>query len=387
MDSTFPWTAALSCCAAMILADGASAQIRHRYSFSGTGTVAMDSVGGANGSLLAGATLTGTGNVALDGTSAYVEMPVGLIAGLDAATFEVWYEWGSATISPWARLMDIGNNSGGPGAQGTGQTYLVLTPMAGGTLEHAGAVKTNPSGSSFKVYSGQTPSPTGLTHLAWTYDSMGDTMSIYVDGVLGGTVSVADNLTDIVEENNWLGRSQFVNDPYFNGTISEFRIYAGALTAPQVASSFSAGPDAGIPSNIGTSFCSATDNSSGFPGEISAWGQGLAAANDLTLRASNLPANQFGVFIVSRDQGFVPGPGSNGNLCVTGVIGIFSQPGQIKASGPGGEFEAAIDLTAIPQGGGSVAVLAGETWNFQTWHRDNVGTGSNFTNGVEIAFQ
>jgi hypothetical protein len=35
-----------------------------------------------------------------------------------------------------------------------------------------------------------------------------------------------------------------------------------------------------------------------------------------------------------------------------------------------------------------VAVLAGETWNFQAWYRDlNPTTTSNFTNAVSIAFQ
>ena len=47
-------------------------------------------------------------------------------------------------------------------------------------------------------------------------------------------------LTDI---NNWLGRSQW-NDPYFNGQFEEFRIYNGALTDLDIATSYAAGPDA-----------------------------------------------------------------------------------------------------------------------------------------------
>jgi hypothetical protein len=30
--------------------------------------------------------------------------------------------------------------------------------------------------------------------------------------------------------------------------------------------------------------------------------------------------------------------------------------------------------------------MAGQTWNFQAWHRDQVGLGSNFTDGLEIQF-
>jgi len=50
-----------------------------------------------------------------------------------------------------------------------------------------------------------------------------------------------------------------------------------------------------------------------------------------------------------------------------------------------------IDPTDLPQPTGSVAVAAGEIWQFQAWHRDT-GTGgggptSNFTNGVTMLFR
>jgi hypothetical protein len=50
-------------------------------------------------------------------------------------------------------------------------------------------------------------------------------------------------LSAINDVNNWLGRSQFNDDPYFKGMIHEFRIYKVALTQQQVAASFDAGPD------------------------------------------------------------------------------------------------------------------------------------------------
>jgi hypothetical protein len=34
---------------------------------------------------------------------------------------------------------------------------------------------------------------------------------------------------------NWIGRSQFANDPYFNGLVDDFRIYRGALSAMEIA--------------------------------------------------------------------------------------------------------------------------------------------------------
>ncbi|WP_408279392.1 LamG domain-containing protein [Paraburkholderia sediminicola] len=39
---------------------------------------------------------------------------------------------------------------------------------------------------------------------------------------------------------NWIGRSQFSADPYFNGLVDEFRIYRNALGAEQIAALISA---------------------------------------------------------------------------------------------------------------------------------------------------
>ena len=139
----------------------------------------------------------------------------------------------------------------------------------------------------------------------------------------------------------------------------------------------------------GTNYCSAAANSTGSIGTMSATGSTLASANDMTLTASGLPLGQFGIFVTSMSQGFVIGAGgtSNGNLCVAGSIGRYSAPGQIQSSGNTGSFSLALDLTATPQGSTFVSIAAGETWNFQAWYRDNVGLGSNFTDGYELEFQ
>ena len=47
-----------------------------------------------------------------------------------------------------------------------------------------------------------------------------------------------------------------------------------------------------------------------------------------------------------------------------------------------------LDLTSVPQPMGSVAVLGGETWNFQAWFRDSSmgASTSNFSDGLEMTF-
>ena len=90
---------------------------------------------------------------------------------------------------------------------------------------------------------------------------------------------------------------------------------------------------------------------------------------------------------LKRVQGFVPfPPGSQGNLCLGGGIGRHAK--QIGNSGPAGELFLELDLTALPRPNGTHPVVAGETWNFQCWFRDqNPGITSNFSDGIEIVFQ
>ena len=127
-------------------------------------------------------------------------------------------------------------------------------------------------------------------------------------------------------------------------------------------------------------------NSSGSPSAINVVGSPVVADNDLTLVAYDLPQNQFGMFIVSMTQSIVSAPNSNGFLCLGGTIGRFAEPSQLGFSGANGEFRLQVDLTAIPQGSGFVAIAPGETWTFQAWHRDTVGGGSDFTGAYEVTF-
>jgi hypothetical protein len=130
-------------------------------------------------------------------------------------------------------------------------------------------------------------------------------------------------------------------------------------------------------------------NSTGSSGTIRGAGSAVAANNGLTLIADNLPNNAFGYFLTSLTQGSTPQPGGSlGVLCLGGSIGRYVGPGQIKNTGATGSFELLLDLTQTPTPTGFVAVMAGETWNFQTWHRDSVGgtAVSNFTDALEVDF-
>ncbi|MCP3919009.1 MAG: PKD domain-containing protein, partial [bacterium] len=142
------------------------------------------------------------------------------------------------------------------------------------------------------------------------------------------------------------------------------------------------------PAVLGTNYCTATANSTGLPASIAATGSPYVFVNDVTLTATGLPPNEFGFFLSSPTQAFIPSPGnSSGNFClgVGSNLGRFN--GFVQNSGATGEFSLAIDLDEIPISVPPfvIALQAGDTWNFQAWFRD--GQTSNFTDGTEVVFQ
>ncbi len=216
---------------------GLPTTLRHRYSFSADYD-ATDSIGGAHGAFMGNAQSPG-GQLVLDGQSSYIEFPQGMLTNYDSITMEAWVtDNGSAG---WARIWDFGNSTGGAGTQ-----YLMMSlPSGGGNLRGCITITGGGAGEQIVEWLGNRPAAGTEAHVVWTADGAFQTGCLYVNGVLVGSNT---NLTLLPRDmghtyNNWLGRSQF-NDPYFIGSINEFRIYDGALTPLQVAVSAAAGPDA-----------------------------------------------------------------------------------------------------------------------------------------------
>jgi hypothetical protein len=83
-----------------------------------------------------------------------------------------------------------------------------------------------------------------MVEIALVIDDANNLMSLYTNGAFEGSVAYTDSLYMLNDVNNWLGRSQYVADPSFGGTLHEFRIYGAALSAAAIQASFVAGPDA-----------------------------------------------------------------------------------------------------------------------------------------------
>jgi hypothetical protein len=244
---------------------------RHRWSFTnaaGTGTngtVIPDSIGGAAGDAFIrtngaiNTTLTGTQITMPGGVSAtapYVDLPNGMLtARTGDATYEGWMTLNGT--QNWSRILDFGSsqaNAGNdvllPGGTGNGDEYIVLTAQVGGTqtqnrfgIRKFGVeTSTDPT---VPYQSGQE------FHWAVTY-RMGagpggvNQLSYYRNGSLTATVDTPHLLGAIKDNNNWLGRSNFMGDNNTQASYNEVRVYDGAMTAEDINASIAAGPDAAV---------------------------------------------------------------------------------------------------------------------------------------------
>lgn len=208
-----------------------SPKLTHRYSFT---VDATDSAGHADGILQGNATIR-DGQVHLNGTrGTYVNLPGGLIAGYSAVTFEFWASLG--TNRNWARVFDQGSTNGNAGQHDlyfcphSGRDFR-LTIMDPHPKEH---VVTIP---------GNLDNQTNL-HVACVLDPPSGFMGIYTNGVLAASRNDLVSLASVDTNYFFLGRSLFASDAPLNGSIDEFRIYDGALSAAAIAADFKNGPDA-----------------------------------------------------------------------------------------------------------------------------------------------
>ena len=205
--------------------------LMHRYSFT---TDASDSIGTANG-VLQGNAMINSGVVALDGVNSYVALPANIVTNYSAITMEAWVtDNGSAS---WARIWDFGSGT-------TAYMFLAL-PAGGGNLRGAYTTTGNGNEQILQWPGTGRPAAGQEAHIVWTTDGATRLGFLYVNGVPVAT-NAAMTLTPAslaATPNDWLGRSQFGGDPYFNGSIDEFRIYNIAISPSLVQLNFQNGPD------------------------------------------------------------------------------------------------------------------------------------------------
>jgi hypothetical protein len=234
---------------------GLRAAIRHRYSFDGMTKVVRDTVGMAD-AVVEGATLHGEGRLRLQpGTPAqYVALPGALLTGLDDVTIEVWVSW-EASADP-GQIFEFANDS--IAAEGNSLFSLLLRQITAGERDarvfylatmgehsahpHVGLLV--PGMREISLDATVALQPGRLTHLAVVSDLKQQRLRLFMHGTLNAEVALSIAPASLEDMYDWLGSSPNATDRNFSGSLHEFRIYAAALSAAQIATSFAAGPDA-----------------------------------------------------------------------------------------------------------------------------------------------
>ncbi|MEM8710723.1 MAG: glycoside hydrolase family 9 protein, partial [Planctomycetota bacterium] len=128
------------------------------------------------------------------------------------------------------------------------------------------------------------------------------------------------------------------------------------------------------------SFCAGDVNSSGQRAHLRGVGTRSLSANELTLSLSCAPGPTFGLFFYGPATAVIPA--GNGVVCI-------ADPRRLAPAvsiSSGGSAGLTLDLASAPFSSGPSAVAPGETWFFQTWHRDSIGAGFGTSDAMRVTF-
>lgn len=215
---------------------------RADFVFTGAGDVLVDARGGPSGSLRGGAVLDGSGELVLDGDDDYVDLPNGLISGLQAATVVVWLRHLGGPA--YTRLFDLGSGSDGEdpaeGLGTVGRTYLAVTPSTGFVPGQLAALISG-DGSGGEIGAVTDVRLDDALHLV-AVAVTSTTLELFHDGLLIARVPNPVQLESIEAVNNWLGRSQYDQDPYLYGAYQGFAVFDHALESCAIRELYAEGP-------------------------------------------------------------------------------------------------------------------------------------------------
>jgi uncharacterized protein YjdB len=288
------------------------AVLLHRYSFVSD---ASDSVGGANGTIIAptgvggsavtinnGLTLPGGGG---GGFSGYVALPAGILTNAPSLTIEAWVT--QNTANQWGTVWDFGNNNNvnfelcpypNPTARNNGKTLVAFEPNA----------NENDLDSPFMF-------PIGLEqYVTLTVNSVTLVGNLYTNNVPEGSINLPN--TSFLPSNiggaggtteNWLGNDVF-GDTQFQGTIYELRIWNGVVSTNYLAISAAAGPGVVVTNTSVQSLTVQVPNASMIAGQTqqaSALGTFLQASGvDITTWITNWASSDPSILTVNQ-QGVI----------------------------------------------------------------------------------
>ncbi len=239
--------------------------LQHHWNFEeGEGTIVYDRIGSKNAHIVGFKhqwVKTGSdGGVKLEGgktnsewndgrgdeagAGAYVDIPNGIISELDSDAVSIEIRFATEQLTAWTRIYDFGTSYDGAGissawvSPNTNNTFVLVANSDVGYGQNSVRLHNASGVTEFealkKLNDGR------KHHMVTVLDTVGRVLHIYRDGVRVNEEEAQyalpatfDDLSEFVDNNNWLGRSQWEHDPLWQGTIYDLRIYSGVVSEEQ----------------------------------------------------------------------------------------------------------------------------------------------------------
>ncbi len=314
-----------------------------------SGTTATDATGNNNAGTLVNTPIWiggKTGNaLGLNGTSQYATLPNGVVSNLHDFTVATWVYWNGG--GNWQRVFDFGSGT---------STYMFLTPTYGATGKLRFAITTG-GGNGEQRIDGTAALPSGgWHHVAVTLS--GTTGTLYVNGQqVGQNTAMTLRPSDLgATTQNRIGRSQY-NDPYLNGRVDDFRLYAGALSASQITA---------LAAPIQTTGLTATGGS----GQIALTWTATSGATSYTVRRATTSGGAY----TTVASGLTGTSYTNTGLAAGTTYFYVVTPANASGDGANSAEASAITTPAAP---GGVTATPGNGQVALTWSASTGATGYN----------
>lgn len=158
-----------------------------------------------------------------DGINDYIQIPT-MVLDLSRVSICGWIKWGA--FNSWSRMFDFQNSaSGSTGAIGIANNGTTSTITVFGRTSSGGSLPDTNIGLSAVANT--------WYHIALTLNNT--TAKVYLNGTLSKTFTLNSALGVMTLNNNYLGKSGWSSDEFFQGSMNDFRIYNHCLSSKEVA--------------------------------------------------------------------------------------------------------------------------------------------------------
>ncbi len=135
-------------------------------------------------------------------------------------TFTFWFK--SSATQTWGRIFDFGNGPNVNNILATISNNKVYFSIRDSKSETSAELPINVNDNVWR-------------HIVWIVKPVNTTWEIYLNEVLVVTKQNMKYPADIELNNNYLGKSNWAQDPFYNGSIDDFRVYHKILNSTEIS--------------------------------------------------------------------------------------------------------------------------------------------------------